>query len=69
VPDVVGKATKYGSGLFDGPHLGVIPDIFEDVALVGGGDTHHFGDVQRSATTEADDAVGSMGFEMRPRRP
>ena len=63
VPEVVGSATKYGRSLVDGSYLRMVPHVFEDVALVRGGDADYFGDVERRAAAEADHAIRAMGLE------
>jgi hypothetical protein len=41
----------------------VVPHVFEDVALVGGGHSDDLGHVERGAATETDHAVGAVRLE------
>ena len=41
----------------------VVPRILDDVAIVHRHQCHHFGDVERGSTTDADHAVGLLRAE------
>ena len=43
--------------VLDRAHIRLVPDVFQNVASVRGGNADHFGNVQRGTTAKTDDAI------------
>jgi hypothetical protein len=60
-----GQRHEVGQFVDDGTHLRVVPDVFDDVAVVHRHQRHDLRDVERGATAEGDHAVGTVRLERR----